>query len=71
MASGRLPRRAPSSGCRLPSGTSPRMQVRLPECRCGLTAGYRIKTQITRNRVTTQIPPPGTLAVASTTDCEA
>jgi hypothetical protein len=24
---------------------------------CGLTADYRIKTQITRHRVTTQIPP--------------
>ncbi len=29
------------------------------------------KPQITPHRVTTQIPPEGTLAVASTTHCEA
>jgi hypothetical protein len=33
--------------------------------------GIASNAQITQYRVTTQIPPPGTLAVASTTDCEA
>ena len=46
---GQQPRGA-SGWCRLPGGTG-------PDCRCVLGAGYRIKPQITRHRVTTRNPP--------------
>ena len=46
-------------------------RIRGPYTFAALLRAFASKPQITLYRVTTQIPPPGTLAVASTTDCEA
>jgi hypothetical protein len=46
-----------SSGCRLPSLTG-------PYCRVRPGHGHRINPRITRQRVTTQVAPPGTLTAS-------